>query len=75
MKSLFAFRGLTHDPQRVLAVIHRLAFVGIKLGFYLGLRATFELQITAFADPETMFYDTQITTLHNRSLAHLPGAD
>ncbi len=83
MKQLFVFCRLAHDPQSVLAAIHRLALVGIELALNGGLcispfRVTDELCIAPFADskrwdvPDSL-YDSKIAFSHVQSLAHHAG--
>ena len=72
MSRLFVFRGLAHDPQRILATVYRLAFVGVELCLKIS---TLELSITPFADGEGRrgwFYDSKFA-LHGFSLAHSAG--
>ena len=87
MKWLLAFRGLTHDPQRVLTAVYRLAFVGIELvanayqcsiWVCQSLAHYAELSIAALTDAERwglsgIFYDPQFALRHDCSLAHLAG--
>jgi len=51
-KSLLSFRGLSHDPQRILAAFQRLALVGIEGGVDLLRGIAFELGIATFADAD-----------------------
>jgi len=87
MKQLLSVRRFSHDPQSVLAAVHRLALVGVELvadtgqsricvgqslGYYI------KLCVAAFADAERrdtpgMFYDPKFTLLHDCSLAHPAG--
>jgi len=71
MKQLLIFRRFSDDPQGVLAAVHRIAFVGIKL--CLNIRSL-ELSIASFTNAKgrALFYDSQFT-LHNFSLSHSAG--
>ena len=80
IKYLLAFRGFLDDPQRVLAAVCRLTFVGIEGGldlrFSVNFRCagSFELGIAAFADTDCRqgtLDDPQLAASHNRSLMHL----
>jgi hypothetical protein len=83
MKQLFTFRGFLHDPQCVLAAIHRLAFVGIKLPLNVRLgistvRVSGKLRVATLADSECRnvpdsLYDPKVALRHDWSLAHLAG--
>jgi hypothetical protein len=80
MTQLLTFRRFAHDPQRVLAAVHRLALVGFKLGGNIGSRimlARFELSIAAFAHSDNrrrgFFNDPQTPVRHEASLAHMAG--
>lgn len=73
MKRLLAFRGFSHDPQRILAAVHRLALVGIELCLNIGI---LELSIAPFTHADgrrALLYDPQFALLHDSSLAHLAG--
>ena len=87
MTELLSFRGLADDPQGVLAAVHRLALVDIKLVANtsqgrIGVCERFdcyaELSVTALADSEhrnlrSTFYDPKIALGHVYSLAHWAG--
>jgi len=70
MKQLFAFRGLADDPQRVLAAVYRLSFVGIERSLNLGVCAA-KLGATPFADGKggILFHNPQFALCHEYSLA------
>ena len=71
--SLFVFGRFTDDVQRILAAVHRLAFVGIELCLNIGI---LELSITPFAYADGrrgLLYDLQFALRHDCSLAHLAG--
>jgi hypothetical protein len=78
---LLAFRGLAHDPQRVLGAICQRALVSLKLYLNIGVwirKARLELGITAFAYADgrgrPSFYDPQVSVRHDASLTH-PGGN
>ena len=71
----FAFGRFTHDPQRILAAVHRLALVRIELCFHVS---PFELRIASHADAQNGFpvfslYDPELALEHDSSLAHWRG--
>ena len=79
---LLVFCGLADDSQGVLAAVYEFALVGIErcLDFFLCVIwrrvARLKLRIAAFADAysrEWGLHDSQLTFLHDRSLAHLAG--
>lgn len=73
MKRLLVFRSLAHDPQCVLAGVHRLALVGVKLCLNI---IALELGATSFADAESrrgLLYDPQFALGHDLSLAQSAG--
>jgi hypothetical protein len=86
-RDLFAFGGLTHDPQGVLAAVHRLARVGIELVANACQACVFidhrfncyrELRVAAFTHSEHRntsgpFYDSELTLWHVQSLAYREG--
>jgi hypothetical protein len=74
MKPLFAFRGLADNPQSVLAAIHRLALVGLKM----GLNIILELCVAPLTDAQNGYtfdprHDPEFALRHDCSLAHLAG--
>jgi hypothetical protein len=80
--NLLVFRRLANNPKGILTAVHWLALVSIKrsldfcLGFVLREFAGFKLGITALANADSWqwwLYDSQLTFLHDRSLAHLEG--
>lgn len=80
MNQLLTFRGFAHDPQRILAAVHRLALVGFVLRCNIGQRimlARLELSVAAFAHTDNrgrgFFDDPQSSICHDASLAHLAG--
>jgi hypothetical protein len=84
MKRLLAFGGLTHDPQSILAAIHRFASVAIELFLDTDLgfreiikfaRVCRKLCVASFTDSENRnffgsFYDPEFALGHDSSLAH-----
>jgi hypothetical protein len=73
VKKLLAFGGLAHDPQGVLAAVHRLALVGIELRLKIG---TFELGVAALAHADSrrgLFHDSEFALEHVQSLTHREG--
>jgi len=77
---LFVFGRLAHDAKGILAAIHRLTLVTIKLrlkvALWIGI-VGLELGITPFADTDDRgrryFYDPQLALWHDCSLAHRAG--
>ncbi len=70
MKRLLVFRRLSHDPQGILAAVHRLALVGIELCLNVGI---FELSVAALTDTDGrrgLLYDPQLALGHVQSLAY-----
>jgi hypothetical protein len=76
---LLIFRSLAHDAEGVLAGIHRLALVRIKLCLNIGTwrrKARLELSVAPFAYADGRrgpLYNAQLALLHDCSLAHLAG--
>jgi len=84
---LLVFRRFTHDPHGILAAVHRLARVGVKLVANTCQACVFidhhfncytELRVAAFTHSEHRntsgpFYDTELALGHVKSLAHLAG--
>jgi hypothetical protein len=87
MKSLLPFGGLAHDAQCILAAIHWLARMCVKLvadtsqgsvGVYGRFECRLELGIAAFTNSERwdmpgLFYDSQLAFGHVQILAHWEG--
>ena len=70
---LSAFGGFAHDPQGVLAAVHWLALVGIKLCLNI---IALELSVASFADAESwmgLLYNPKFSFRHDSSLAHPAG--
>ena len=83
MKQLLAFCGFAHDPQGVLAAIHRVALVASERLYDFRIRifphwlTRFELTVAAFANADGggwyFPYDPQLALFHDRSLSHREG--
>jgi hypothetical protein len=77
MNRLFVLGSFTDDPQSILAAVHRLALMGVKLcpDFGFGIRA--KLRVAPFAHAKnlrSLFYDPEAAFRHDCSLAHLAYA-
>jgi hypothetical protein len=76
---LLVLGRFAHDPQSVLAAIHRLALVSIELCLNISFfirKVRLELSVAPFADTDGgrgWFHDSQFAFLHDCSLAHLEG--
>jgi hypothetical protein len=71
---LFAFGGLAHDPESILAAVYGLALMGFKL----SLDIIFELCVAPLTDAQNGYaffslYDPELALLHDFSLAHSAG--
>jgi len=64
---LLIFGRFADDSQSILAAVHRLALMGIKL----CLNVSLELSVALLADAKTLFHNSQFALRHGRSLAHL----
>jgi hypothetical protein len=79
VKRLFAFGGLAHDPQGILAAVCQLALVSVKLRLNVGTwrrKAGLELGIAPFAYADgwrDSLYNSQFALLHDFSLTHWTG--
>jgi hypothetical protein len=83
MRQLFAFRGLAHDPQSVLAAVYELALVSIKLLLNAGISIfkafSRKLDIAAFADTQhwnaigAFSYSESASGHDSHCLAHSSG--
>ncbi len=80
VEMLLAFGRFAHDPQRVLAGVHRFALVILKLYLNVGVwirKAGLELSITPFTYADGrgrgFLHDSQFSLLHDCSLAQLAG--
>jgi len=82
VRRLFVFGGFSHDPQGVLAAVHRLALVGGERLYYFRIRllprafVRLELLIASLTDADSrrgLFDDPQLAFCHAQSLAHREG--
>ncbi len=79
MKRLLVFCGFAHDPQGVLAAVHRFALMGIEPCLNIRIRnkqVGLELRIATFADSDEWrgaFHDPQLALGHVQSVAHSEG--
>ena len=76
---LLVFRSFAHDPQRILAAIHRLALVGGEPSFNVGFGSSrvgvyrLELDIAGFTDSNdrrNKLDESQLSFRHALSFPH-----
>jgi hypothetical protein len=70
VKRLLAFGRFTHDAQRVLAAVHRLARMSVEICLN---PIALELGVAPFADAKALFHNPQFALRHDSSLAQTAG--